>query len=222
MNATTSAHRMLQRTIATITLCLGCALAPAWAADTPAPQPPAEAASAVAPADAASAPAPDSAASAPAPDSAASAPSAALDTRAQDLKDQVIRLNRDLLVLEEELLFPASTQVALFVSMDVGKLFALDSVQVKLDDKVVANYLYTPLEVTALHRGGVQRLFMGNLRAGEHEITAFFTGQGPHERDYKRATTLKFEKGSEPQYIELRIKDAMGKLQPEFDVKVWQ
>jgi len=208
-----SAHRMLQRTLATLALGLVCALAPAWAADAPAPLPPAEAASAVAPADAASA---------PAPAASASAPEAALDSRAQELKDQVIRLNRDLLVLEEELLFPASTQVALFVSMDVGKLFALDSVQVKLDDKLVANYLYTPLEVTALHRGGVQRVYMGNLRAGPHEITAFFTGQGPHERDYKRATTLKFEKGSEPQYIELRIKDAMGKLQPEFDVKVRQ
>ena len=69
------------------------------------------------------------------------------DSRIQDLKQEVLDLNRDLFVLEEELLFPASTQVALFVSMDVGKLFELDSVQIKLDDKVVANYLYTPLEV---------------------------------------------------------------------------
>ena len=147
---------------------------------------------------------------------------AGLDTRIQDVKGDVIRLNRDLLVLEEELLFPANTQVALFVSMDVGKLFALDSVQVKLDDKVVANHLYTPLEVQALHRGGVQRVYLGNLKAGEHELVAFFTGKGPHERDYKRGATLKFDKGTEPKYIELRIKDSTGKLQPEFDVKVWQ
>jgi len=51
---------------------------------------------------------------------------------------------------------------------------------------------------------------------------AFFTGKGPHDRDYKRATTIKFDKGAEPKYIELRIKDSTGKLQPEFDVKVWQ
>jgi hypothetical protein len=146
----------------------------------------------------------------------------ALDARVQDVKSDVIKLNRDLLVLEEELLFPANTQVALFVSMDVGKLFELDSVQIKLDDKVVANYLYTPREVQALHRGGVQRLYLGNLKAGEHQIVAFFTGKGPHERDYKRGATVKFEKGTEPKYIELRIKDSTGKLQPEFDVKVWQ
>ena len=147
---------------------------------------------------------------------------ASLDTRVQDTKADVIRLNRDLLVLEEELLFPAGTQVALFVSMDVGKLFQLDSVQVKLDDKVVANHLYTPLEVQALHRGGVQRMHLGNLKTGDHELVAFFTGQGPHDRDYKRATSIRFEKGKEPKYIELQIKDVQGKLQPDFVVKVWQ
>lgn len=157
-----------------------------------------------------------------APAAAPQAAPASLDNRIQDLKGDVIRLNRDLMVLEEELLFPANTQVALFVSMDVGKLFELDSVQIKLDDKVVTSYLYTPNEVAALHRGGVQRVYLGNLKAGTHEIVAFFTGKGPHDRDYKRGTTIKFDKTTDPKYIELRIKDSTGKLQPEFDVKVWQ
>jgi hypothetical protein len=160
------------------------------------------------------------AAQTPAPD-APTAP-AALDDRVQDLKSDVIKLNRDLLVLEEELLFPANTQVVLFVSMDVGKMFDLDSVQVKIDDKLVANYLYTPLEVTALHRGGVQRLYLGNLRAGEHELVAFFTGGGPHFRDYKRGATVKFTKDTQAKYVELRINDSMAKLQPEFDIKIWE
>jgi hypothetical protein len=145
-----------------------------------------------------------------------------LDGRIQDIKGEALELNRDLMVLEEELLFPANTQVAVFVSLDVGKLFALDSVQVKLDDKEVANYLYTPAEVESLYRGGVQRLYLGNLRAGPHELVAVFVGKGPHERDYRRATTVKFDKGTDPKYIELQIKDSTGKLQPEFSVKVWQ
>ena len=191
-----------------------------WAAAVPA-----LAADAVAPAAAASAPVTVAAVAPPA--ASASAPQAApqpvtLEGRIEAVKSDVIKLNRDLLVLEEELLFPASTQVALFVSMDVGKLFELDSVQLKLDDKVVASYLYTPLEVQALHRGGVQRVYLGNLRTGPHELVAFFTGKGPHDRDYKRGATVKFEKGTEAKYIELRIQDAMGKLQPEFDVKLWQ
>ena len=152
----------------------------------------------------------------------ATAAAAALDDRIQDVKAEVIRLNRDLMVLEEELLFPANTQVAVFVSMDVGKLFALDSVKLKLDNKDVTNYLYTPSEVQALHRGGVQRVYVGNLKAGEHELVALLTGKGPHDRDYKRGATVKFEKGTEPKYIELQIKDLTGKLQPEFEVKIWQ
>jgi hypothetical protein len=147
---------------------------------------------------------------------------AVLDTRIQEIKSEVIKLNRDLLVLEEELLFPANTQVALFLSMDVGKMFELDSVQVKIDDKLVASYLYTPAEVQALHRGGVQRLYVGNLRAGTHELVAFFTGRGPHTRDYKRGATIKFDKDTQAKYAELRIRDSSAKLQPEFDVKLWQ
>jgi len=214
-------------------LCAAAALSPAFAADAPAapasaPLPAAvvDAMPAVAPAAVASASAPMAAASAP--DAAASAaatepaPTGSLDDRVQQTKADVIRLNRDLLVLEEELLFPANTQVAVFVSMDVGLLFDLDSVQIKLDDKVVSTYLYTPLEVQALHRGGVQRVYLGDLKAGPHEIVAFFTGKGPHDRDYKRATTIKFDKSTEPKYIELQIKDVQQKLQPEFDVKVWQ
>ncbi|MGZ3240185.1 MAG: AraC family transcriptional regulator [Burkholderiaceae bacterium] len=147
---------------------------------------------------------------------------ASLDNRIQDVKSDVIKLNRDLLVLEEELLFPANTQFALFVSMDVGKMFELDSVQIKIDDKLVASYLYTPLEVQALHRGGVQRVYVGNLRTGEHELVAYFTGRGPHERDYKRGATVKFTKDTQAKYVELRIKDSSAKLQPEFDIKIWQ
>lgn len=145
-----------------------------------------------------------------------------LDTRIQDVKRDAIQLNRDLLVLEEELLFPANTQLAVFVSMDVGKMFVLDSVQLTIDDKPVASYLYTPLEVQALHRGGVQRLYLGNLRTGEHELVAFFTGGGPHARDYKRGATVKFTKDTKAKYVELRIRDSMAKLQPEFDIKLWQ
>jgi hypothetical protein len=145
-----------------------------------------------------------------------------LDQRTQSLKQEVMELNRDLLALEEELLFPASTQVAVFLSMDIGSLFALDAVEVKLDDKVVAHYLYTQREIEALRRGGVHRLYLGNLRVGKHELVAFFTGKGPHERDYRRGATLEFEKQTDPKYIELQISDVTHNLQPEFHVKEWQ
>lgn len=148
-------------------------------------------------------------------------PAQALDAEVETLKQQVLELNRELFVLEEELLFPANTQVAVFLSMDVGTFFALDSVELKLGDKSVSSYLYTEREAQALYRGGVQRLFVGNLPAGEHELVAFFTGKGPHGRDYRRGATLVFEKALGPKFIELRIDDTTAKLQPEFSVKEW-
>ena len=96
-------------------------------------------------------------ATAPTAAAAGATPQSAADTRRLDediqgLKKDVVDLNRDLFVLEEELLFPANTQVAVFVSMDVGDFFALDSVTLKIDNKEVTNYLYTPREVEALPR----------------------------------------------------------------------
>jgi hypothetical protein len=160
-------------------------------------------------------------------DSPAAAPAAAgefqsLDQEVQALKKEVLDLNRELFVLEEDLLFPANTQVAVFVSMDVGEFFALDSVTLKLDNKEVANYLYTEREAQALLKGGVHRVFIGNLKAGDHELLALFTGQGPHVRDYRRGATIKLTTGVGAKYVELKISDRAQKAQPEFIVKEWE
>jgi hypothetical protein len=173
----------------------------------------------------------DGASTTPLADTSATAPAAApaggdsfksLDEEVQALKKEVLDLNRELFVLEEELLFPANTQVAVFVSMDVGEFFALDSVTLKLDNKEVANYLYTEREAQALLKGGVHRVFIGNLKAGEHELIALFTGQGPNQRDYRRGATIKLEKGVGAKYVELKISDKAIKAQPEFIVKEWE
>jgi hypothetical protein len=156
------------------------------------------------------------------PSSATDGQNTSLDTEVQDLKNSVLDLNRELFMLEEELLYPANTQVAVFVSMDVGEFFALDSVQLKLDGKSVGNYLYTEREVESLHRGGVQRMFVGNLKTGSHELVAIFTGVGPHGRDYRRGATLEFEKNIGAKFVELQISDRTSKQQPEFMVREWE
>jgi hypothetical protein len=157
----------------------------------------------------------------------AQAPVAAPDTRAldeeiQSIKKDVVDLNRDLFVLEEELLFPANTQVAVFLSMDVGEFFALDTVELRVDDKQVTIDLYTPREAEALLKGGVQRLYLGNLRVGNHELVALFTGKGPNGQDYSRGAQLKFEKAVGAKYLELKISDRQRKRQPEFEIKDWE
>ena len=163
------------------------------------------------------------AAPAASPPPAASQPAGGgVDEQVQSLKSDVLDLNRDLFVLEQELLYPANTQVAVFVSMDAGTFFALDSVQLKIDGKEVANYLYTPRETHALVQGGVQRLYVGNLKVGKHELVAFFTGKGPHALDYTRGATLDFHKDIGAKYLELTITDDQSKLQPQFRIKDWE
>lgn len=144
-----------------------------------------------------------------------------LDANIENLKERVLELNRDLLILEEELLYPANSQIALYLSMDIGEYFALDAVKVKIDNVFVASELYSDAQVNALFRGGIQKLHLGNVKAGTHEISAFFTGIGPKGRPYKRATSITIEKRGEPFVLELRITDSTSSMQPEFDVKQW-
>ena len=117
-----------------------------------------------------------------------------LDEKIQSIKQQTLELNRDLFILEEELLFPSNTRLSVFVSLDVGEFFKLDAVKLSVDGTVVTNYLYTERQLRALRRGGVHRLYLGNIKSGEHEIVAVFTGLGPKGRDYRRGTQLRIEK----------------------------
>jgi hypothetical protein len=146
----------------------------------------------------------------------------ALDHQLQSLKEEVLALNRDLLVLQEDLLFPASRQLAVYLSMDRGTLFELESVELKLDDRVVTTHLYSSRELKALARGGSHQLWIGNVPSGEHELAAFLTGIGPNGRAYRRAAALTVAKGHAPKTVELKIADLQRKLQPEFVMREWK
>lgn len=139
----------------------------------------------------------------------------------EELKKQVLSINRELFILEEDLLFPASTQVAFFVSVDIGYFFKLDSIKLKVDGDWVTQYLYTDREMDALKRGAVQRLHVDNFTTGEHEVVAVVIGYGPEKREYKLAVSDTFEKDTDAKLIEIQIKDDATKQQPALSVKQW-
>jgi len=146
----------------------------------------------------------------------------AVAEQVEALKKKVIRLNRDLFILEEDLLFPANTQVAVFLSVDAGKFLKLDAVKLKVNEEIVASHLYTERQVTALERGGMQRLYVGNLKTGVHQMTAFVEGIGPDQRPYKQAASLKFEKGTGTSALEIRIQDRSSNYQPSVSIVEWE
>lgn len=133
-----------------------------------------------------------------------------------ELKESVLNLNRDLFILEEDLLFPANTQISVFVSIDKGHFFELENLEIKINKKTIASHLYTEKQLNALQRGGVQRLYLGNLKNGKHHILALLTGKGRDQRDVKRAAGLTFVKDSEAVLLEIKIKDNQARQQADF------
>jgi len=139
----------------------------------------------------------------------------------QGLKQTVVTLNKDLRVLEEDLLFPANTRFHVFVSLNVGEYFRLEGVELRLDNRVVSTYLYSAEERQALAKGGKHQLYLGNLSPGQHTLSAFFVGQGPNGREYKRGSSLRFTKEQGPKFVELAVADSEARQQPEFMVREW-
>lgn len=147
---------------------------------------------------------------------------ATLDSQIQTLKEEILELNTMLFRLQEELLFPEESSIVVFLSIEGGSYFNLDSVKLNLDDMQVTSYLYTDREVLALKKGGVQRLYMGNVKSGDHEMTAIFTGMGPQAKDYKRAESVSFNKGTGARFIKLVVRDDPHKKQPQFTFETWE
>lgn len=146
---------------------------------------------------------------------------AAISKEIQELKKEVISLNKDLRLLEENMLFPSSTRFTVFVTINSGKFFELESIKVKIDGRFVATHVYSEKQRKALLNGGVQKLYMTNLSEGTHRVTVFYTGLGFNERVYKRAANLDLEKGPGSQYLELLITDDETTQEPAFKLNQW-
>lgn len=144
-----------------------------------------------------------------------------LESELEQLKSQVLQLNRELFILEEDLLFPASTQIAIFVSVDIGRFFTLDSVEIKINNQDIAGFLYTQRQRKALEQGGIQKLYLGNLKTGSHELTAIFNGLDSEQRIIKRAVNYQFEKDDDSLMIELKLVDETSNLRAKVVVEEW-
>jgi len=128
-----------------------------------------------------------------------------LDEQVQDIKRDVIDLTADLTRLEEKLLFPSNTHVSIFISLAEGDNFRLDAVQIKLDNKVVSHHLYTFRELEALQRGGVQRIYTGNVKTGDHDLVVSFVGKAPAGGEYQRSASYKLNKNVGPKFVEVKL-----------------
>ncbi len=142
-----------------------------------------------------------------------------LAQRSEALKQRIIDLNRELFALEEEILYPANTQVVIYLSMEDKVGFELDSVELNLNGKLATSYIYSEREINALKRGGVQRLYIGSLASGPHRVEAVFNGRGQNDKYFRESETLTFEKQASAKALELRIEENSRTQLPRFRVK---
>jgi len=128
-----------------------------------------------------------------------------LDEQVQEIKSDVLRIASELSLLEEKLLYPSNTQVAVFVSLAEGETFRLDSVQIQIDGKLVAHHIYSFKELEALQKGGVQRIYTGNIPTGEHGLEVSVAGKLPGGGEVSGTESFSFSKDAEPKLVGITL-----------------
>lgn len=128
-----------------------------------------------------------------------------LDDQVQEVKSDVLAISAELNRLEEKLLFPSNTQVAVFVALAAGDTTRLDAVQIHIDGQLAAHYIYSFKELDALRKGGVQRIYVGNIATGDHQIDVAVTGKLEGGGDYNQAGQFTFHKGVQPKLVGLTV-----------------
>jgi len=135
----------------------------------------------------------------------ASAEMRSLDEQVQEIKTDVLGIAADLNRLEEKLLYPSNTQLAVFVSIAEGETFRLDSMQINIDGQLATHYLYGFKELDALQHGGVQRVYTGNVPTGGHQIEVTVNGKTTGGDDFASTETFSFDKGVEPKLLGIAL-----------------
>ena len=124
-----------------------------------------------------------------------------LDSQVQEIKSDVLSISSELSILEERLLYPSNTQVAVFVTLEKDENFRLDAVQVEIDGELATHHIYSFNELEALQKGGVQRIFTGNIPTGDHQLNVTMLGKLKNGEDFTESDSFTFAKNVKPKAL---------------------
>ena len=128
-----------------------------------------------------------------------------LDEQVQEVKSDVLSIAAELNQLEEKLLYPSGTQLAIFVALAKGDQMRLDAVRLEIDGQLVTHYIYSAKELEALRKGGVQRIYVGNVATGDHQLNVLVDGKLKAGADFSRTEHFTFRKEVKPKLVELTM-----------------
>src|ERR1051326_8290124 len=128
-----------------------------------------------------------------------------LDEQVQEIKSDVLSIAQELNQLEEKLLYPSGTQVAIFIALTKGDMMRLDAVRLQIDGQLVAHHIYSFKELEALRKGGVQRIYVGNVSTGDHHLEVLVDGKLEGGADFSRTERFTFRKEVKPKLLGLTV-----------------
>jgi hypothetical protein len=128
-----------------------------------------------------------------------------LDGQVQEIKSDVLNIASELNNLEERLLYPSNTQVSIFVAIDENEDFRLDAVQLTINGELATHHIYSFKELEALQKGGVQRIYTGNIPTGSHEIAVTMNGKLKNGKDFSESGSFTFSKGVKPKALGITL-----------------
>jgi hypothetical protein len=128
-----------------------------------------------------------------------------LDEQVQEIKSDVLGIAAELSRLEERLLYPSNTQLAVFVSIPEGETFRLDAMRINIDGELATHFIYSFKELEAMQNGGVQRVYTGNVASGAHQIEISVNGKKQNGDDFNRTDSFAFNKGVEPKLLGITL-----------------
>ncbi|MFQ5982543.1 MAG: hypothetical protein ACE5KS_04125 [Woeseiaceae bacterium] len=128
-----------------------------------------------------------------------------LDGQVQEIKSDVLNIASELSNLEERLLYPSNTQIAIFVAVGENEIFRLDAVQIEIDGKMATHHIYSFQELEALQKGGVQRIYTGNVVTGEHDLRVTMMGKHKNGKDFSETDSFSFAKGVKPKTLGITL-----------------
>ena len=128
-----------------------------------------------------------------------------LDEQVQKIKSDILDISKELSRLEEKLLYPSGTQLAIFIALAKGDQMRLDAVRLQIDGQLVAHYIYSFKELDALRKGGVQRIYVGNVATGDHKLEVLVDGKLESGADFSHTERFTFRKEEKPKLVGLTV-----------------
>lgn len=149
------------------------------------------------------------------------AETALLAQDAQRVKEQVLQLNKDLYQLEKDLLSPATTEIAFYLSLRATRYFSPLSVEINTQGIPSIHHLYTEREVEALLMGAVHPIASDNIGPGAHQVEVIVRGKDESGAEQVIKMAQQVEKQAAPLLLEIVVSDNRGASAAVMQLTTW-